>query len=74
MNSPWHLYQKCFVVSLHVDDFTFIAHAQKRQSESLYGLEKCKRDTGLSRCRVLSVCILVLVLLVGSSHQSNYKL
>ena len=34
-NSPWHLYQQCFVGSLHIDDFTFIAHAQKRQSESL---------------------------------------
>ena len=27
-NSSWHLYQKCFVVSLDNDDFTFIAHAQ----------------------------------------------
>ena len=34
-NSPWPLYRKCFVVSLNTDDFTFIAHAQKRQSESL---------------------------------------
>ena len=34
-NSPWHLYQKCFIVSLHIDDFTFITHAQKRKSESL---------------------------------------
>ena len=25
----------CFVISLHIDDFTFIAHAQKRQSERL---------------------------------------
>ena len=33
MNSLWHLYRKCFVVSLDIDDFTFIAHAQKRQSE-----------------------------------------
>ena len=32
-NSPWHLYRKCFVVSLDIDDFTFIAHAQKRQSD-----------------------------------------
>ena len=29
---PWHLYRKSFVVSLDIDDFTFIAHAQKRQS------------------------------------------
>ena len=34
-NNPWHLYQKFVEVSLHIDDFTFIAHAQKRQSESL---------------------------------------
>ena len=34
-NSPWHSYQICFVVSLHIGDFIFIAHAQKRQSESL---------------------------------------
>ena len=32
-NSLWHLYRKCFVVSLDIDDFTFIAHAQKRQTE-----------------------------------------
>ena len=32
--------------------------------------KQCKRDTG----RVLSVCILVFMLLVGSSHQANYKL
>ena len=32
-NSSWHLYRKCFVVSLDIDDFTFFAHAQKRQSE-----------------------------------------
>ena len=29
MNSPWHLYQTCFVVSVYIDNFTFIAHAQK---------------------------------------------
>ena len=34
-NSPWHLYRKCFVVSLDIDDFTCILHAQKRQSECL---------------------------------------
>ena len=32
-NSPWHIYQKPFVVSLDIDEFTFIAHAHKRQSE-----------------------------------------
>ena len=32
-NSPWHLYQKGFVISLHIDDFKFVA--QKGQSESL---------------------------------------
>ena len=32
-NRSWHLYQKCFVVSLDIDDFTFIAHAQKRRSK-----------------------------------------
>ena len=32
-NSSRHLYRKCFVVSLDIDDFTFIVHAQKRQSE-----------------------------------------
>ena len=32
-NSSLHLYRKCFVVSLDIDDFTFIAHAQKRQSK-----------------------------------------
>ena len=31
--SPWYLYHKYFVVSLHIGDFTFIVHAQKRQSE-----------------------------------------
>ena len=31
-NSSWHLYQKCFVVLLDIDDFTFIAHAQKLES------------------------------------------
>ena len=36
--------------------------------------KKCKRDIGLSRCRALSVCILVLILLVSSSHQAHYKL
>ena len=35
MNSPWLLYKKCFVVSLHIDDFIFIAHAQNRKSERL---------------------------------------
>ena len=34
-NSPWHLYKKCLVVWLHIDDFTFIAPARKRQSETL---------------------------------------
>ena len=34
-NSSWHLCQKSFVVSLDIDDFTFIAHAQKRRSERL---------------------------------------
>ncbi|KAK2163645.1 hypothetical protein NP493_1452g00000 [Ridgeia piscesae] len=29
----WHLYRKCFVVSLDIDGFTFIARAQKCQSE-----------------------------------------
>ena len=32
-NSSWYLYRKCFVVSLDIDDFTFIPHAQKRQPE-----------------------------------------
>ena len=68
MNSPWHSYQKCLVVSLQIGDFIFIAYAQKRLSES------CKRDTGLSRCHALPVCILALILLVGSSHQAHYKL
>ena len=31
----YYYYYNCFVVSLHIDDFTFIAHAQKRQSERL---------------------------------------
>ena len=44
-NSLWHLYRKCFVVSLHNDGFTFIAHAQKRP-------EKCKRDTATSATRL----------------------
>ena len=35
MNSPWHLYKKCFDGSLHIDDFIFIADVQKHQSESL---------------------------------------
>ena len=43
--SPWHLYRKSFVVSLDIDDFTFIAHAQKRQSERFWRPEKCKRNT-----------------------------
>ena len=34
-NSPWHLYEKCFVISLHIDDFKFVAHTQKGQSERL---------------------------------------
>ena len=37
--------QKSFVVSLHIDEFTFIAYAQKRQSERLLRPEKCKRDS-----------------------------
>ena len=28
-------FNNCFGVSLDIDDFTFIAHAQKRQSERL---------------------------------------
>ena len=27
-NSSWHLYKTCFVVSLDIDDYTFIAHVQ----------------------------------------------
>ena len=42
-------YKKSFVVSLHIDDFTFIAHAQKRQLERLLQPEKCKRDSGTIR-------------------------
>ena len=34
-NNPWYLYHKCFIVSLHIGDFTFFAHAQKGQSERL---------------------------------------
>ena len=34
-NNPWYLCHKYFVVSLHIDDFTFIAYVQKRQSERL---------------------------------------
>ena len=26
-------YHNCFVFSLHIDDFTYIAHAQTRQPE-----------------------------------------
>ena len=33
MNSSWHLYRKCFVVSLNFYDFILVAHEQKRQSE-----------------------------------------
>ena len=29
------LYRKWFIVSLDIDDFAFIAHAQKRQSERM---------------------------------------
>ena len=43
-NSPWDLYRKSFIVSLDIDDFTFIAHAQKRQSERFQRSEKCKCD------------------------------
>ena len=32
---PVVLKKKCFVLSLHIDDFTFIAHALKHQSERL---------------------------------------
>ena len=46
-NSPWHLYQTYFVVSLHIDDFTFIAHAYKRQSESL---QRRKNVSATSSC------------------------
>ena len=35
-----------FCDSVHIDDITFIAHAQKRQSEKLQRPEKCKRDSG----------------------------
>ena len=44
-NSSWHLYRKCFVVSLDIDDFTFIAHARQR---------KCRNG----RCAVGSVVCL----------------
>ena len=30
-----YLYHKCFVFFLHIDDFIYIAHAQKHQSERL---------------------------------------
>ena len=45
-----------------------------RQSLSLERPGKCKRDSGLSRCRALSVCILMLILLVASIRQAHYKL
>ena len=32
VNGTWHLYRKYFVVSLDIDDLSFIAHAYKRQS------------------------------------------
>ena len=53
MNSPWHLYRKCFVVSLDIDDFTFIAHVQKRQSAGFLRPEKCKRNNGTSGCHYI---------------------
>ena len=34
-NSPEYLYHTCFVILLHIYDFTFIMHARKRQSERL---------------------------------------
>ena len=46
-NSLWHLCWNSFVVSLDSDDFTFIAHAQKRQSERLQRPGKYKRDNGI---------------------------
>ena len=33
-NNPLYLYHKCIVLSLHINDFTFIAHAQKLQSDA----------------------------------------
>ena len=42
-NSSWHLYRKCVVVSLEIGDFTFNAHAQKRQPERLKRPGKCRR-------------------------------
>ena len=44
-NRSWYLYRKCFVVPLQIDDFTFIAHAQKSQSERFKRPDKCKRNT-----------------------------
>ena len=37
-------------MSLDIDDFTFIAHAQKRQSERFQRPEICVRDTVLCLC------------------------
>ena len=34
-NSSWRLYKECIVFLLHIDEFTLIAHVQKRQLESL---------------------------------------
>ena len=34
-NNPQYLYHKCFLFSLDIDDFTYISHVQKRQSERL---------------------------------------
>ena len=50
-NSSWHLYRQCFVVSLDIGDFTFIAHAQKRQPERFKRPEKCKRNNVLYYAR-----------------------
>ena len=55
-NRSWHLYRKCFVVSLDIGDFTFIAHAQKRQPERFSRPEKCKRNMALNTKPLASLC------------------
>ena len=67
-NSSWHLYRKCFVVSLDIDDFTFIAHAQKRQPERFKRPDKCKRDNAPDDIVLTNAVLHNTILLVFKAH------
>ena len=42
-NNPWYLYHKCFVFSLHIDDFYIYCACAETSVGTFFTLKKCKR-------------------------------